>query len=233
MSSQFRVKVSSEFRVKVSSEFRVKVSSRIGGNVLTCSATENTDLFWAIRGAGGGNYGIHTQFTFEPFPVADITVFNIAWDTKLEEVFATIQQVMLAAPNTLGAKVSLTTTPSGASNVLHVDIIGQLVGSSAELDALFQPVYAIANPVQSAIQQLSYWDGQEIISEEGAPEYSHERSRFAFSALGPEGITAIFRNMRAWPTTGVGGTWKYFLMGGAINNKQPHKTLPLFIETQR
>lgn len=194
------------------------------GNVLTCSETENPDLFWAIRGAGGGNYGIHTQFTFEPFPVTDITVFTISWDTKLEEVFAAIQQIILAAPNTLGVKVSITATPSGGSRLLRVEIIGQLVGSPAELDALLQPVYAIANPVLNAVQQLPYWDGQEVISEEGAPEYSHERSRFAFTALSPDAISTIFRNMYAWPITGVGGTWKYFLMGGAINDKQPQDT---------
>ncbi len=34
------------------------------GNILRASATENSDLFWAVRG-GGGNFGVITQFEFK------------------------------------------------------------------------------------------------------------------------------------------------------------------------
>lgn len=194
------------------------------GTVLTCSETENTDVFWAIRGAGGGNYGIHTEFTFLPFVVNKVTVFELTWLVKQEEVFTTLQQALLVAPNTLGIKVFVTSTTVGSEKVLRVKILGQLLGTPEELAALLQPVYAVEQPAYENIELVPYWDGQAIISEEGAPEYSHERSRFAFSAISAEGITAIFRNMRNCPKTGIGGTWKYFLMGGAINDKQPQDT---------
>ena len=31
--------------------------------ILTLSATENPDLFWACGGGGGGNFGINTSFS--------------------------------------------------------------------------------------------------------------------------------------------------------------------------
>lgn len=37
--------------------------------VLEVSATENADLFWALRGGGGGNFGAVTQFTYQLRPI--------------------------------------------------------------------------------------------------------------------------------------------------------------------
>ena len=39
------------------------------GSLVSASADENADLFWAIRG-GGGNFGVVTSFLFRLHPVA-------------------------------------------------------------------------------------------------------------------------------------------------------------------
>jgi FAD/FMN-containing dehydrogenase len=48
-----------------------------GGQAVTASAAENPDLFWALRGGGGGNFGVTTSLTFSTFPVADTDVVNL------------------------------------------------------------------------------------------------------------------------------------------------------------
>lgn len=203
------------------------VSTRIvtaDGAAKVCSATENANLFWAVRGAGGGNYGIHTEFTFRPFPVNTITVFNIYWDTKTREVFEVLQAMLVAAPSTVGAKLSVSVMRDGPENAVTVSLLGQYVGPKSDVISMLSEVYSVAAPFSQDILEKSYWDGQEFLSEEGAPEYSHERSRFAYGAISNSGIDAIFRNIDAWPGTRVAGTWKFFLMGDAIKNTSAQET---------
>ncbi len=40
------------------------------GELVTASASENADLYWALRG-GGGNFGIVTRFEYEAVPVGE------------------------------------------------------------------------------------------------------------------------------------------------------------------
>lgn len=47
------------------------------GQVATASAANNPDLFWALRGGGGGNFGVTTSLTFATFPTRDVDVVNL------------------------------------------------------------------------------------------------------------------------------------------------------------
>jgi len=47
------------------------------GQAVTASAASNPDLFWGLRGGGGGNFGVTTSLTFATFPTSDVDVVNL------------------------------------------------------------------------------------------------------------------------------------------------------------
>ncbi|MCV2370110.1 FAD-binding oxidoreductase [Paucibacter oligotrophus] len=46
------------------------------GTELLCDEAHNADLFWALRGGGGGNFGIVSEFTFQTHAVTPLQQFS-------------------------------------------------------------------------------------------------------------------------------------------------------------
>jgi len=191
------------------------------GDIIVCNETQHSELFWACRGAGGGNFGIHTSFTFQPYNVGNIVAFDMQWqggDTAA--LLSASQQVIEHAPKELGLKLNVLKETPGTP--LFVSILGSLNGGSrAALETLLQPMLAVQSPVKSEIRETGYWEGNEFLSEEGLPEYAHERCRFINGYLSDEAIATILQQLNDWPGTSVKASWKFFLLGGVINDRQP------------
>jgi hypothetical protein len=54
------------------------------GSYVRADATQNTDLFWALRG-GGGNFGVVTALEMRLFPIADAVGGFMLWDITAAE----------------------------------------------------------------------------------------------------------------------------------------------------
>jgi FAD/FMN-containing dehydrogenase len=83
------------------------------GRQLTASATENADLFWAIRG-GGGNFGVVTSFEFRLHPVSTVyfglTLYPLDQAAAVLRFFA---DFMRGAPRELSAFFAYMIVPPG------------------------------------------------------------------------------------------------------------------------
>lgn len=92
------------------------------GKALRASETENVDLFWAIRGGGGGNFGVVTSFEFAPVP-ADMMlssfVLEFPWRAALRvlEVFQTWPDALPATAHPNLVLVTSTNAPGAQPSV--------------------------------------------------------------------------------------------------------------------
>jgi hypothetical protein len=83
------------------------------GRCLSVSATENADLFWALRG-GGGNFGVVTSMKMRLHPVDQVLAGRIVFPfSDARSVLTGFATMMASAPDELGAAVALVSGPNG------------------------------------------------------------------------------------------------------------------------
>jgi hypothetical protein len=115
------------------------------GQIVTASADENPDLFWAIRG-GGGNFGIITSFLFRGNPVHTIFGGPTLWDMdKTEEILAWYRNFILETPDDLYGFFALLTVPGPPfPEALHgkkmCGVIWNYTGPLEKAQEVFKPV---------------------------------------------------------------------------------------------
>jgi FAD binding domain/Berberine and berberine like len=82
------------------------------GSFVTANASDNEDLFWALRG-GGGNFGIVTSLLFQAHPVSMVYAGPIFWEVKdARRVMEWYREFLPQAPLELCPFFGLKTVPS-------------------------------------------------------------------------------------------------------------------------
>jgi FAD/FMN-containing dehydrogenase len=124
------------------------------GQLLEASATENPDLFWALRG-GGGNFGIATSFEYRLHPfdgraVGGHMVFPIEQARSALRGFG---ELFDRASDGLWIEPILTTTPGGG-RVLVMDVC--LTEDLESADALLAPYRKLGKPVRDQVGAVRY-----------------------------------------------------------------------------
>ena len=82
------------------------------GSVVNCDHDHEPDLFWAVRGAGGGQFGVVTSLRFDTIPEPMTTRIEAHWlDIALEELVAAWQAWAPDAPDELTVNLTLESEP--------------------------------------------------------------------------------------------------------------------------
>ncbi|MBA2396256.1 MAG: FAD-dependent oxidoreductase [Ktedonobacteraceae bacterium] len=106
------------------------------GRVLTCDARSNADLFWALRGGGGGNFGVVTSFTFRTYAVGALSLFTLRWPwSSAATVVDAWQHWAPQAPDEIWSNCLLQATGDKNADPL-IQVNGVYVGDVAPLNTL-------------------------------------------------------------------------------------------------
>ncbi|MFC3576007.1 FAD-binding oxidoreductase [Streptomyces yaanensis] len=125
------------------------------GRTVRCAATEEPDLYWALRGGGGGSFGIVTEFEVHPVDAPMMTGFETLWAYEdAVDVLTAWQEWCVAGPDELGTSLVVLPGMFGPQGRPVVRVWGVHLGPTqqlvAELDALAER--AGAKPIIRTVQ---------------------------------------------------------------------------------
>ena len=138
------------------------------GKVVHASATEQPDLFWALRG-GSGNFGVVTQFDFRLHPVgpnvlAGLIVYPFS---EAKAVLRQYREFMDNAPEELSVWAVLRKAPPlpflpASAHGQEVIVLALLyTGDLARGESLTQPLQALGTPLGAHVGAMPYVDWQQ------------------------------------------------------------------------
>ena len=130
------------------------------GRLLTCDVGQEPDLFWALRGGGGGNFGVVTSFIFQVQPADTLSLFTLNWPwNSAGSVVDAWQHWAPQAPDELWSNCLLLATADKRSLPV-VRVNGVYVGGVTGLDALLNQLIAQVGtgPASSYVSEAGLLD---------------------------------------------------------------------------
>ncbi|WP_054453227.1 FAD-dependent oxidoreductase [Pseudoalteromonas porphyrae] len=208
------------------------------GEKLTCDKNQHSDLFWALRGGGGGNFGVVTSFTFKTHATSDITVFEANFSfADFEKVMASWQALPDLWPDEMWGQF----LPDWSNGTSRVNVRAFCVNSATDATPYWQDfMHSIdATPSSNTVTTAPYRDvmlgtcSASATACHLATQFEGGRmSRSAFAAssdffdkeIPPAGINTLKEYIEKSIVEGNRGMIIFNLMGGKISQFEPNET---------
>lgn len=205
------------------------------GQRVRASSSENPDLYWALRGGAGGNFGVNTKLEFDlvQIPTRQISAFEIRFRGVDDVVasFAAFDRLMLTAPDRLSGFVTVNNVGRSTDprQFPEATFTGSYIGPVAELRDLLRPLQTSGKQTHVEVEPQEFWQAQiDWLSVPKLPVHGlMETAHFTDRALPISMIDQLVRRVAAAP----GGTSNAYcevrLMcwtGGKVNEVAPGDT---------
>ncbi|QIB44957.1 FAD-binding oxidoreductase [Streptomyces aureoverticillatus] len=218
------------------------------GKQITASKSEHKDLFWALRGAGNGQFGIVTELTFRTHPAPQAVSAYLTWPwSKAAAVLKAWQEWGPSQPDEIWSSAHIAAVPGGTPTISvaafslgtygslqnAVDRLADKVGSPARSVSLKRRSYEQAMEVYAGCSSFAAdaqchlpgsTPGRTPSGALGRETYA-ARSDFFDRSLSTAGIRALLtqiENVRG--PRGTAGSIALTALGGAINRVDPTAT---------
>jgi FAD/FMN-containing dehydrogenase len=199
------------------------------GQLVTASAGEHPDLFWALRG-GGWDMGVVTSFEFSAHPIAPEMMFLfVAY--PIEEavtVLKKMREFMTSAPEAASPIAVLWTFPR-AEPYPHeiqgrqfVGIAGPFAGPAAEGERIYRPLRGLGTVLLDASEPMPYYNVQHLFDHDYPKGRRYYWKSSYLEALGDGAIDVLTEFGRNRPS-GLSSV-DVWPLGGAISRVGPSDT---------
>lgn len=191
------------------------------GRLLRASEDENADLFWALRGGGGG-LGVVTSFEFRAYPVGPQLFFCAVFypHAQSREVLRSFREYAKGAPDELMALGVFGTIPSNEAfpEAIHGEkflaLVGTYSGPLEQAERAFQPVREMAAPLADFSGPMPYVQIQRFFDEDYPNGRRYYWKSLYLRDLSDEVIDAVAEQAAERPSPL--STVDVWLLGGAV-----------------
>ena len=188
------------------------------GKIIKANRTCNSDLFWACRGAGGGNFGVVISITFRlPPRIQSVTLIEIDYlhsDRQTQELFLQTWQEWLTYADkriTLISRI-YNSDEDGLSMVVR----GIFYGKPEEAELLVQSFLDLEGAIPN-IQYITFLEAVTIIgSSYPAFEKFQSASRFVYRHFSQSEINEITGLIQNRPKGSIYTALSMYALGGEV-----------------
>jgi FAD/FMN-containing dehydrogenase len=187
------------------------------GEVVTASANDHPDLFWALRGGGGGNFGVTTSMTFSTFATGDTDLVRLDFPpSSAVQVLVGWQSWLNAADRNDWGIVDLSF--GGSQPNCHVLATAPAGAGAAMTDAIKSAV----GVAPSAVQTKTFSHMDLVMYLAGGSATPSPRGFVAgsdvISTINPAAAHGIATAIGEWPSTAGQASVLVEPLGGAIGD---------------
>lgn len=170
------------------------------GSVVNCDDAHEPKLFWALRGAGGGQFGVVTALQFATVPEPLTTRVEAWWsDVAVEQVMAAWQAWAPDAPDQLTVNLAVIAEPG---EPVAVTAFGAATLPEADTHGLLREFTQLAGlpPVTELIPDMPVHRLKASFSDSGEPGRAVRiRSEFFTRPMPDDTLAALTSHLTAGP----------------------------------